>query len=219
MSAIPQFDEMTQPNGPIEGPTAWYGPEMAASTEWLYTLTPSDLAELGDALASVRKQGLDIMAIDRNNFPLPRLGVILDDIRGQLLKGRGFALLRGVPVDDYDALDAAGRPVPQNGKGHLLGHVKGLGYDVDDPALKIDVAFKPGDMQFLHNHQILHDRTAFEDGPEPERKRHLLRLWLCPPDGRPLPDYYAPRYGSAAIGDRGGIRTPGQVPNAPLEAI
>jgi hypothetical protein len=42
------------------------------------------------------------------------------------------------------------------------------------------------DIQLLHNHTILHARSAYEDWPEVERKRHLLRLWLSPP-GRPLP--------------------------------
>jgi len=45
--------------------------------------------------------------------------------------------------------------------------------------------FLPGDMQFVHNHTTLHDRTAFEDWPEPENKRHLLRLWLAAPGARP----------------------------------
>jgi hypothetical protein len=72
-------------------------------------------------------------------------------------------------------------------------------------------------MQFLHNHQILHDRTAYDDWPEPERKRHLLRLWLCAPDGRPLPDGYAARYGGTTIGDRGGIVVPGTALTVPLE--
>jgi hypothetical protein len=90
----------------------------------------------------------------------------------------------------------------------------------NDPALKLDMEFCPGDIQFLHNHQIMHDRTAYEDWPEPTRKRHLLRLWLSAPDGRPLPPVYAERYGSVEIGSawRGGIRTPGQVLTAPLEA-
>ena len=38
--------------------------------------------------------------------------------------------------------------------------------------------FEPGDMQFLKNAVILHTRTEYEDGDEPENKRHLLRLWL-----------------------------------------
>ena len=67
------------------------------------------------------------------------------------------------------------------------------------------MALEPGDMQFVHNHTLLHDRTAFEDWPEPERRRHLLRLWLAPQDARPLPAVYAQRYRSVTPGDRGGV--------------
>lgn len=51
----------------------------------------------------------------------------------------------------------------------------------NDPALFLDMDFQPGDMQFLENASILHKRTAYEDWDEPERKRHLLRLWLAEP--------------------------------------
>jgi hypothetical protein len=67
--------------------------------------------------------------------------------------------------------------------------------------------FHPGDMQFLHNHQILHSRTDFVDWPQPERKRHLLRLWLAPAKARALPESFAARYGSLVPGERGGIIT------------
>jgi hypothetical protein len=87
-----------------------------------------------------------------------------------------------------------------------------------DP-FRFDMDFQPGDIQFLHNHQILHARTAFEDYPEPERKRHLLRLWLSVPNGRELPAALAARYGEVTVGKiRGGIRVPGQTLRAPLEA-
>ena len=46
------------------------------------------------------------------------------------------------------------------------------------------MTFMPGDIQFLHNHTILHARSAYEDWLEQERKRHLLRLWLAPPGAR-----------------------------------
>lgn len=75
----------------------------------------------------------------------------------------------------------------------------------NDRKLNLQIQFRPGDMQFVHNHQILHARTDFEDWPEPERKRHLLRLWLSPKNGRSLPDCFAPRYGSLVPGERGGI--------------
>lgn len=89
----------------------------------------------------------------------------------------------------------------------------------NDADLRLDMELRPGDMQFLHNHTILHDRTAFEDWPEPERKRHLLRLWLAAPGARPLPPIYAERYGSTTVGDRGGIICPDTRLHAPLEPV
>jgi hypothetical protein len=74
----------------------------------------------------------------------------------------------------------------------------------------------PGDMQFVHNHTMLHDRTGFEDWPDPDRRRHLLRLWLAVPGARPLPEVFRQRYGSIEIGDRGGIVVPGTVPTVTL---
>jgi len=87
----------------------------------------------------------------------------------------------------------------------------------NDKELRLDMELRPGDMQFLHNHTCLHDRTAFVDWPEPERKRHLLRLWLAAPGARPLPPVYAPRYRSITVGDRGGIVCERTRLHAPLE--
>lgn len=87
---------------------------------------------------------------------------------------------------------------------------------LDDPRLQLEMDLAPGDIQFVHNHQLLHDRTAFRDWPQPERRRHLLRLWLCPPRGRPLPPCFAQRYGSLEPGRRGGVVLPGVEPVAPL---
>jgi Taurine catabolism dioxygenase TauD, TfdA family len=56
---------------------------------------------------------------------------------------------------------------------------------VDECALDID--FQRGDIQFLNNFVMLHTRREYEDWPEPARKRHLLRLWLHDPNGRPIP--------------------------------
>ena len=44
--------------------------------------------------------------------------------------------------------------------------------------------FRRGDIQILNNYTCVHTRTAFEDWPEPERKRVLWRLWLSVPDFR-----------------------------------
>ena len=89
----------------------------------------------------------------------------------------------------------------------------------NDPKLNLFMEFKPGDVQLVHNHTMLHDRTGFEDWPEPERRRHLLRLWLAAAGGRPLPEIFAQRYGQVTIGDRGGIIVHGTKLHAPLQAV
>jgi hypothetical protein len=58
---------------------------------------------------------------------------------------------------------------------------------------RLDMDFKPGDIQFLNNHVVVHSRTDFEDHDEPERKRHLLRLWLRTPGYPQLPPFFAQR--------------------------
>jgi hypothetical protein len=88
----------------------------------------------------------------------------------------------------------------------------------NDPALHLFMAFEPGDVQLVHNHTVLHDRTGFVDWPEPARRRHLLRLWLAASDARPLPEVFAQRYGTVTVGDRGGIIVRGTRLHAPLDA-
>jgi hypothetical protein len=88
----------------------------------------------------------------------------------------------------------------------------------NDPQLHMFMAFQPGDVQLVHNHTVLHDRTGFVDWPEPAHRRHLLRLWLAASDARPLPAIFAQRYGSVTVGDRGGIIVRGTRLHAPLEA-
>ena len=339
----------------LPGAADWRGPDMAAREDWSVRLTEADIAEIDAAIAGIDRP---LIEVDRAAFPLPTLGPKLARLAEDLLRGRGFFLLRGLPVGRMSREQAVaafwglgahfGRPRSQNAKGHLMGHVKDLGLASADPNVRVyqtrerqnfhtdsvdivallclqparsgglssivssaavhnemvrrrpdlaaalyapfatdrrgevpegmapwfalpvfnrigddlttiyvrryiesarrfpevpeltatevealdlfdalcespdfrlDMAFEPGDMQFLHNHAILHDRTAFEDWPEPERRRHLLRLWLCPPDGRALPEAFAARYGAVTPGDRGGILVRDTVPSVPMEAV
>jgi len=341
----------------VNGPSAWYGPDMAAAGAWIEHLSPAEIAEIERATGRFATTGTDISALRHANFPLPELGPRLQRVLRDVLHGRGFALLRGLPVWRWTRREAAiaffgigthlGNARPQNAKGHVLGHVKDLGrsggdphariyqtrerqtYHTDscdvvalmclqpaktgglsslvssvtifnemrrrrpdllevlfepiatdrrgeiseeqrpyfnipvfnwhgellsaiyqrqyiesarrfpevppltshqtealdmfdalanDPELHMFMEFQPGDAQLVHNHTLLHDRTAFEDWPEPERKRHLLRLWLAPPGARPLPPVYAERYGSITPGERGGVGINGMKLMAPLDA-
>ena len=87
----------------------------------------------------------------------------------------------------------------------------------NDPALHLKMRLRPGDMQFVYNHAQLHDRTGFTDWPEPDKRRHLLRLWLSVAGDRELPECFKERYGSIEVGNRGGIITRGTRLNAPLD--
>lgn len=302
---------------PVPGPAAWRGAELREHSDWIARLGASEIRELEAALGSVRARGLGLGEIRRADFPLPRLAPVIAGWARELREGRGFLLVRGLPVarwgDDDSALvywgigQHLGTPGAQNPQGELLGHVTDTGeeatnpnirryrtagdiafhcdladavgllclrtpssggasrivssvsiynallarrpewvdrlyepflLDVRDeqgagrlpyipvppcrhaggklrtfyhsdyfrsvvrhaevppfteeeralmdlyealansPELYLDMQFEPGDVQLLSNHTILHARTAYEDPPEPERRRHLLRLWL-----------------------------------------
>lgn len=62
---------------------------------------------------------------------------------------------------------------------HAQDELLGL-YDqlAESPEFRLDMDFRPGDIQLISNHTILHARTDYQDAPEPAPRRHLLRLWL-----------------------------------------
>ena len=295
------------------------------------------------------------MSMRESDFRLPALGAVLNSVRKEVLRGRGFVLLRGLPVGDWSDEQTAtiywgigvhlGRAVSQNADGHLLGHVIDLGLSdddpnarvyqtrarqfyhadpcdivallckhkarrggastivstatlynemlancpelldelcrpihvdrrgevppgtahwyrlpvfgwfegqlvahytrrymtsarrfddvppfsmrqieafdqldalADDPDIHLSMDFEPGDVQLLNNLQVFHDRTAYEDWPPPQPRRHLLRLWLCPRDGRLLPASFGPVWGGTEPGQRGGIVVEGATLHVPI---
>jgi len=336
-------------------PAVWYRADWEQCDDWIIELTEKEIRELKNAVSL--SQAVPIVEMSACSFTLPSLASRIRKLRNELIYGRGFGVLRGLPVYEWDRESLArayygigchlGVPVSQNAQGHLLGHVYDLGLNPMDPVnrvyqtnyrqlfhtdstdivgllclqparsggqssicssstiyheiaerrpdllkvlcqrfhidrkgeipqgedetyemavfypdeervtciyardfidaaqrhshvapltteqvdalnlidelaasgdLRLDIDFLPGDIQFLHNHQILHARTSYEDWPEPERRRHLLRLWLSTADGRSLPADFEARYGKIDQGQpRGGIRVPGATLQAPLE--
>lgn len=69
----------------------------------------------------------------------------------------------------------------------------------NDPAFELSFTMQPGDIQIANNYSILHSRTSYIDFDEQERKRHMLRLWVTLPNGRPLPPEfeYSREFGSS----------------------
>ncbi len=91
------------------------------------------------------------------------------------------------------------------------------GFSASAAELSYEMTFEPGDIQFLHNHVAVHARTIYQDHPEADRKRHLLRLWLTTPGGRPLPEGLRDRYAGLKPGQRPhGIMVEGMELSAPL---
>jgi hypothetical protein len=345
------------PLQPVHSAQAWYGPDLAVRPEqWRHVLTPVEIAELRASIAAVEARGLDVVDIRPDDFPLPTLGGVLERMRQDLLHGRGFAVLRGFPVEEVTARQRGigffgigahlGEAVSQNAKGHALGHVADLGFDysqptargyqtnvrlpyhtdgsdlvgllcvrgaksgglsslvssvtvynemlaqrpdlvrvlmgpnyrdrrgeipqgkgpwyvlpvfnphagrmissyvrsairkaqrfaevprvstqleeamnfldalAESPSLHLDMELVPGDIQLVCNHYLLHSRTTFEDHSEPERRRHLLRLWLASPGGPDLPRVYDNYTGLDARGRPMGLLLDGVRLNAPLD--
>ncbi|ANK79535.1 MAG: taurine catabolism dioxygenase TauD [Rhizobiales bacterium NRL2] len=355
MSAKPEPPSTESLPKPPSGPSVWTGREMRDRTDWIGHMDTEALSRLEGKVDAFLSSGRPLAQMTASDMTDPALERLAGGWRQELLEGRGFLLVRGMPVGEWAHEKTAaayfglgllmGAPRSQNAAGHLLGHVRDLGLSTDDPRVRIyqtterqtfhtdscDVVgllclktartggesaivssmaiyramyesrpdllaqlfhgfptdrrgeippgkgpyfeipvfnfyrghlsaiyarryitsaqkfdharrlrpleiealdefdrlandpemnlkmeFRPGDMQFLHNHTILHDRLAYEDWPEAARKRHLLRLWLAVPGARPLPPVYAERYGSVTLGDRGGIVVEGASPTVPL---
>ena len=84
----------------IHGPATWMGPDLQDTTDWVHELDEGHREELLTALAAVEVAGLDFLEIGKDEFQLPTLGPMIEGlIDDEVLAGRGFVLLRGVPLD------------------------------------------------------------------------------------------------------------------------
>lgn len=128
---------------------AWYGPEIKSrAQEWIWVLSEEEVNEIDIALSAVKAKGLnDIVSFGPETFTLPTLGPKLVALGDELVSGRGFAHMRGLPVEKYSNWDVCaifhglgrymGTAVPQNRAGHIVGHVKDLGRDPNDPLTRL----------------------------------------------------------------------------------
>src|SRR5262249_44125279 len=92
---------------PVEGPSVWYGPEIAKGLGWGHVLSAADVAEIGAAMRPLVDREADIARIRKADFPLPTVAPKLAAIRREVIEGRGFALLRGLPVERWSIRESA----------------------------------------------------------------------------------------------------------------
>lgn len=125
----------------------WTGADLEDGKGWLFTLTDAEIADLRAMAGTIRPQIKGdpnaLIALDKTHFDLGAFGATLDRVYTELKSGLGIALLRGLPIDDLDPLDAAiiywgvgahlGSATPNNPEGDMFGHITDLGKTQSDP--------------------------------------------------------------------------------------
>ena len=122
---------------PIDDPAAWRGDRMGERSDWIVPLDRTMVAELESAVATVAARGIGLFDITRDDFPLPSMGGRFRGLLEALEGGRGFALLRGLPVARWSDAENRialwglgthlGLPVGQDLAGNLLHDVRDTG--------------------------------------------------------------------------------------------
>ena len=122
---------------PIEDPAAWRGDRMTERPDWILTLDDAMTAELDSAVAAVEARGIGLFEVTRDEFPLPAMSGHFQAVLHALEGGRGFVLLRGLPVGRWSEAGNRialwglgthlGLPVGQDLAGNLLHDVRDTG--------------------------------------------------------------------------------------------
>ncbi len=127
---------------PVTDRSAWTRADVEADRTWLFQLTPRWVQEIDDAVANLRRLGRTLDSMGRDDFPLPTLAAELNRrIWGEVCTGRGFNVMRGLPVERYSDAEVAmivwglgqhvAPGVSQNAMGDKLGHVYNQGLDYE----------------------------------------------------------------------------------------
>ncbi|KAF8994584.1 hypothetical protein BDQ17DRAFT_1392391 [Cyathus striatus] len=85
----------------LESPLVWEGKDWKGEDQWVYNLSEEQLKEIDDAVKHFRGLDKPLGHLSPSTFPLPTLGPILSDLSRELYSGRGFFVLRTIPVDSY----------------------------------------------------------------------------------------------------------------------
>ncbi|HZU88799.1 MAG TPA: TauD/TfdA family dioxygenase [Stellaceae bacterium] len=119
---------------PIADPGAWKVADFRTPADYTIELTATHLRDIARALRRIKEVGLGLDDLQREHFDLPSLQPLIDEIRHRIKDGRGFVVLRRLPVEDYAKDDISmifwgigthlGRGLSQSALGDRLGHVK-----------------------------------------------------------------------------------------------
>lgn len=211
----------------ITGPTVWHADEYRSHpSRWVHAFTDAEIAELSSVADAFIASGTPLTGISRSNFPLPRLGAVLTALRDDLLNAKGFILFKRFPAHLWSPHKTAvaymglgtylGYFVSQNGRGHVLGHVKDVG---DDPTQIHTVRiYRTTARQFFHADDsdivgLLCVHRAAEGGESDVVSFHAVwnALQREHPDVAELlaqPVWYFDRKGEVSVGEEEWVRQP-----------
>jgi hypothetical protein len=126
-----------KPPGALEpclGPATWFGKEMEDDESWLRVFTLEEITEIETAMQTVIRSGASLEQIGHEQFLLPSLEKPFARIREDLEGGRGFVLLRNLPLRRYSIEEArlidlglgthVGQAVSQNRDGEVVGNIR-----------------------------------------------------------------------------------------------
>ncbi|KAK7719280.1 hypothetical protein SLS57_005779 [Botryosphaeria dothidea] len=202
----------------IVGPTVWKAEDYKNNPErWTHPFSDDEIAELDKAADAFLAAGHPLTAISKASW--------MTALRNELLNGKGFILFKGFPVQKWGVHKSAvaymglgtylGYFVSQNGRGHVLGHVKDVG---DDPT-QIDSVriYRTNARQFFHADDsdivgLLCIARALEGGESDLVSSH--HVWNTLQKERPdvaktltEPIWYFDRKGETSVGEEEWIRT------------
>ncbi|ATZ51202.1 hypothetical protein BCIN_06g06240 [Botrytis cinerea B05.10] len=210
----------------ITGETVWKAEDYINNPErWVHVFNEEEIAELSAVADKFIADKIPLTGISQDTFRLSKLSTLLASIRTETLNGKGFILFKGFPVEKWGNHKSAvaymglgtylGYFVSQNGRGHVLGHVKDLGED----STQIDKVriYRTNARQFFHADDsdivgLLCIARALEGGESDIVSSH--HVWNTLQKERPdvaetltKPIWYFDRKGEVSVGEEPYIKT------------
>ena len=158
---------------PIDHPSAWKATDFRSPADYTIEMTATQLRDIEGAMGRVKAAELGLDDLQREHFELPSLRPVVDEIRHQIEEGRGFVVVRRLPVEAYSKDDLAmifwgigthlGRGLSQSVLGDRLGHVKD--FSREDPLARL-----PQQAGAVAAHRLLRSGWALLPARCPERR-------------------------------------------------
>ncbi len=135
----------------ISGAGAWKRADFRGPEDWTYRFSSQTVEEMNAAIHAFRRKGIGLDALTPADFPLPSFDADAVRLREELLDGRGFVLLRGLPIERHSDEEATllywglgthlGSPLPQNVRKDRVYHVRDEGYNIERDYGTVGVRF------------------------------------------------------------------------------